>query len=243
MITHWHGDHILGLPGLIQTLAASNYQSILEIYGPVNSKKYFDNINKMFINQNKISIKLIEIKKNGLFYKDGYLSIEAIYLNHTSPCLAYSIKENDKRKINIDYTKKFGLTKDPLLGKLQKGLTINYKGKKITPEKGTIIVKGKKITLVTDTSLCKEAIDISKDSDLLICESTFTKELANKAKEYQHLTSEQAAQIAKQSKSKRLILTHISQRYKLDEAKKIEDEAKKIFKNVIVAKDFLKIEI
>lgn len=241
LITHWHGDHVLGLPGLLQTLAASNYNKTLEIYGPKNTKIFMKRIMDLFINQDKININIKEINKDGAFYKSELLSIKASKLEHTTFCLGYSIIENDKRKINLDYLKKFGLTKHPLLGELQKGKTITYKEHKITPDKATIIKKGIKITIITDTKLCSQCYSLASKSDLLICESTFMASLKNKASEYKHLTTQQAALIAKKSKSEKLFLTHFSQRYK--DSKEIELEAKKIFKNSYLTKDLMSINI
>ena len=240
LLTHIHGDHTLGLPGLIQTLGANNYQKTLEIYGPKNTKNFINNILKTFHLENKIKLTTTEIdKRKFLETKEFYL--EALPLKHSTYTLAYSFTEKDKRKINLSYTKKFDLTKHPLLGELQKGKDITFKGKKITADKATILKKGKKISFIFDTELTQNCIEISKNADLLIAEATYESDLEEKAKEYQHLTSEQSALIAKKARVKALILTHFSQRYKTpDQSLK---EAKKIFKNTQAAKDFLEINI
>ena len=240
LLTHIHGDHTLGLPGLIQTLGANNYQKTLEIYGPKNTRNFIDNILKTFHLENKIKLTTTEIdKREFLETKEFYL--EALPLKHSTYTLAYSFTEKDKRKINLSYTKKFDLTKHPLLGELQKGKDITFKGKKITADKATILKKGKKISFIFDTELTQNCIEISKNADLLIAEATYESDLEEKAKEYQHLTSEQSALIAKKARVKALILTHFSQRYKTpDQSLK---EAKKIFKNTQAAKDFLEINI
>ncbi len=240
LLTHMHGDHTLGIPGLIQTLGANNYQKTLEIYGPKNTKNFINNILKTFHLENKIKLNVTEIdKKKFLETKEFYL--EALPVKHSTYTLAYSFIEKDKRKINLNYTKKFNLTKHPLLGELQKGKDITFKGKKITADKATILKKGKKISFIFDTELTQNCIEISKNADLLIAEATYESDLEEKAKEYKHLTSEQSAIIAKKAKVNALILTHFSQRYKTpDQSLK---EAKKIFKNTQAAKDFLEINM
>ena len=240
LLTHMHGDHTLGIPGLIQTLGANNYQKTLEIYGPKNTKNFINNILKTFHLENKIKLNVTEIdKKKFLETKEFYL--EALPVKHSTYTLAYSFIEKDKRKINLNYTKKFNLTKHPLLGELQKGKDITFKGKKITADKATILKKGKKISFIFDTELTQNCIEISKNADLLIAEATYESDLEEKAKEYKHLTSEQSAIIAKKAKVNALILTHFSQRYKTpDQSLK---EAKKIFKNTQSAKDFLEINM
>jgi len=178
----------------------------------------------------------MEVQK-GKFYENEDFYLEAIPLKHTAPCLAFSLIEKDKRKINLNYLKKFNLKNHPLIGKLQKGKDIVFKNNKIKAKDATLIVKGKKLTYIADTLFIDNTIKIAKNSDLLICESTFSSDLKDKAKEYFHLTSEQSALIAKKSKSKKLILTHFSQRYKTPD--KLLKEAKKIFKNTVAAKDFM----
>ncbi len=238
LITHWHADHILGLPGLLQTASASVKDKEIYIYGPKKTREKFKKIIEISPYRPSLNV---HVEENKMMIESEKYSIESLYMTHSTPCLAYSFKEKDKRKINLEYTKKFGLIQHPLLGELQKGKTIVYEGKKITPEKATIIKKGIKVTIILDTLMCENAIKIAKDSDLLICESTFSKEEEELAKEYKHLTSEQAALIAKKAKVKQLILAHFSQRYQ--DIQKLEKEAKKIFKNTRAVKDLEEITI
>jgi len=239
LISHWHGDHILGLPGLILTLGASEYSKTLEIYGPKGTKKYMKNIFKSFITKNKIDLKIKEINKEGTFLETKDLTISSVNLIHSSPCLGYLIKEKDKRKMKMPYLKKFGLTKDPILGKLQKGKNISYKGHKILVKDATTLIPGKKISIILDTSPSQKIISAVKNSDLLVTESTFSSKLKEKARLYKHLTSEDAARIAKKSNSKKLVLTHFGKRHNTTTL--LLKEAKKIFKNTKAAKDLMTI--
>ena len=133
------------------------------------------------------------------------------------------------------------LKKDPLLGELQKGKDIIYNNNKIKARDATLLVKGKKVTYLSDTLYSDSCIKAAKNSDILISEATFGNDLIDKAKEYYHLTSGQAALIAKKASVSKLILTHFSQRYKT--TGQLEKEAKKIFKNTIMAKDFMQLDI
>jgi ribonuclease Z len=242
LLTHWHGDHVLGLPGLLQTLALSNYPKTLHIYGPRGTARYMDMFMKMFIFRDALKVEVHEIMKDGIF-EENDLIMSAYYMKHMAPCLAYSIEEKSKRRIDIAKAKKLGLKQGPLLGQLQQGKTIKFEGKTIKPEQVAYTVPGKKVAFILDTLKNPNCIKVAKDSDLLISEATFlSTEHADKAMERGHLTAEQAAEIAKQSKVKALLLLHISQRYAKDESA-ILDEAKKVFKACHLAEDFMEIEL
>jgi len=200
LITHWHGDHSLGLPGLIQSMSAHHYNKTLEIYGPKNSKNFVNRIISAFLLKDKIKFKVKEVKNK--FYQTEDFTLEALPMKHSAPCLAYAFIENPKRKINLKYLKKFNLKKDPILKNLQKGKDIIYKGKKIKVKNATFLVPGKKIAYITDTVLNKNCIKIAKSSDLLICEATYASNLKDKAKELPPSNSTRCSFNSKKSQSK-----------------------------------------
>lgn len=235
-ISHWHGDHVLGIPGLVQTLGTNEYKKTLEVYGPKRSKKFMRNMFKAFQLEDRIKIKVHEINKRLVVNEKDY-KIEAFPLKHHTTSLAYNFIEKDKRKINIKYLKKFGLTKHPLLKRLQQGRSIRYKGYLIKAKLATFIKKGHKLSIIMDTTFFSSLQRIPKNADLLIAESTFSEALKEKAKERMHLTSKQAAIIAKKANVKQLILTHFSQRYK--KTAELENEARKIFPKTKAAEDFM----
>jgi ribonuclease Z len=242
LITHWHGDHVLGLPGLMQTLARGDYSQNLEIYGPKNTKKFIEKMFAFFTPiSTKIKYKVTEIKEEGIFFENDWFQLEAIKVDHNTETLAYSIIEKDKRKINKDFLEKKQIKSGPHIRKLQEGKDIVYKGIKIKAKDATFKEKGKKVAIVMDTKTCKEAVKIAKNADLFICEATLLEDLKEMAKEYHHLTAKQAAEIAKKAKVKKLVLTHISQRYKNDKGH--QKEAKEVFKDVIVGRDLQKFKI
>ena len=237
LISHWHGDHVLGLPGLIQSMSSAGYEKTLKIYGPVGTKEYMENMFKVFLFDKKLDIKIYEIKKGGFFESDE-LVLEAGPLDHNIKTLGFNIIEKDKRKINLKFVKKLGIPDGPLLGKLQDGKSIVWKGKKVEVNKATNIVKGKKLTIISDTIPCKDADMLAKNSDLLICESTYASNLESKGEEHGHMTAKQAAELANRSNTKKLILTHFSARYK--DADELKEDAKDCFNNVLCAYDFMK---
>lgn len=243
LITHWHGDHILGLPGLLQTLALNGYNRTLHIYMPKGTRHYMEQIFRMFIFEGKIKYEIHECQEGKILETKDFI-LEAEKMNHGTPCLAYSFIEKDKLRINKEKLSKLKI-KGKIISQLQQGKGITWQGKKILAKSLTYFQKGKKISFIMDTGINENAVKLAENSDLLICESTFLENSENGkklAKEYKHLTASQAATIAKKSKSEKLILTHLSQRYENKE-KLILNEAKKIFKNVSIAEDLDKVEV
>jgi ribonuclease Z len=239
LITHWHGDHVLGIPGILQTLSFSEYKKTLYIYGPKGTKEFMRNLLKTFIFHQNFRIIVEEVEKKFFETPDFYL--EAEKMSHGIPCNAYAFVK--KGNLRID-KKKLEKTKiqGPILKQLKEGKNIVYQGKKYLAKNFTYEEEKKKISFVFDTSFNDRIIPFVKNSDLLICESTFGVELEDLADEYKHLTSKRTAEIAKKSNSKKLVLTHISQRYNKN-PKKILDSAKKVFKNSVLVKDLDEIEV
>jgi len=249
LITHWHGDHVSGLIGLIQTLGNQNAQNeerpIVHIFGPKETEQRLENLFRTCIFENKLIMEVHEIIPKGnipiTILDNEEFSIEAVNLDHGIPCLGYAFIEKDIRKIDMKKVKSFGINEGPLVGKLQQGETIIYNGKKITPEMVSDLAKGKRIGFILDTAACEGAQRIAENSDILVCEASYASKLDEKAENNKHLTAKQAALIANNSNAKRLILTHISQRYKTSE--EVLEDAKDIFDNVEVAYDFMKVKV
>lgn len=240
LVSHWHGDHVLGLPGLIQSMSAAGYEKILNIYGPVGTKRFMKKLFEVFIFDRRIKIEVNEVKKGKFFENDEFI-LEVQPLKHNVETLGYSLIEKDKRKINLKFIKKIKIPEGPLLGKLQDGKSIIWKGRKVDVKKATNIVKGEKITVISDSVPCTGAEILAKNANLLICEATYSSELKNKGEKYWHMTAEQAAELAKRADVEKLVLTHFSARYK--ESEVLRKDAKKRFSNVVCADDFMKIDL
>ncbi len=234
LITHWHGDHILGIPGLFLTLGSQGYSGTLEIYGPKGSKEFIRKIMELFVIREIVQSKVIEVEK-GMFFEHEDFYLEALPLQHGTICLGYRFVEKDKRKINMRLLKKMGVREGPHLKELQKGHDIVYQGKKIKVKDCTTLSKGKKVSFVTDTLVCDNAFTLAQNADILFCESTYLEDMEEQARERKHMTASQAAYIAKKAKAKKLVLIHFSQRYK--DLSSFRKEAKKIFPSVFIGKD------
>jgi len=239
LITHWHGDHTLGIVGLLETLAMAEYSKTLKIYGPKGTKekiRLFETIYGNF----KIDLEVYEV--SGKFIDEKEFFIEAGKMVHGIPSNAYSFVIKDKRRLDKTKIKKLKIPNSPLLGKLQNGKDITHEGKKIKSKDVSYIQKGKKISVILDTLMNETAVKLAKNSDLVICEASFLSTEKEKIKEYKHLTAKQAGTIAKKSKSKKLCLVHISQRHERNK-KEILSDAKQVFKDTTIPKDLDQITI
>lgn len=239
LITHWHGDHILGIPGLLQTLNLSDYSKTLQVYGPRGTSRNMEELARMFLRDKEIKIEVHEVEEGEIY--NGEVVIHAYEMDHGVPCLAYTISQKTKVKINVAKMKKLKL-RGPIIGDLQRGQDVMHNGKKVKAKDLTYTEEGKKIAFVLDTKINENCVRAAKDSDILICESTYMEQNADRAEEHRHLTAAQAGDIAKRAKAKVLYLTHISQRYEMIEGKMLQ-EAKKKFKKTILAEDLMRVEI
>lgn len=246
-LSHFHGDHVLGLNGLMQTLSNTEGVTKLEIYGPKDSKYYIKNMINSTIFKPRYELKIYEIepKENEVLTiidKPDY-KVNCVKLNHSVPCNAYSFIEKDKINLDKEKVKKFGIEKDILnLKKLSFGKDIEKDGKIIKNTEVTYIKKGIKISFVFDTRPCKEISLLVKNSDYLLMEATFIYEThKKKAEEYDHMSAFETAQIAQENNIGQLVLTHFSQRYK--DEKDVEIEAKQVFENTTCAFDLMCINL
>ena len=240
LLSHWHGDHVLGLPGLMQTLSSTDYNGTLEIYGPIGTKKRIESMFQAFVFDKRLDFKVKEVKQ-GVFFDSREFQLEAYQLEHGIETLGYRFVEKDKRKVDMKKARKLGIPEGPLIGKLQQGTPIEYNNKKIKPDDVTYLEKGKIIAYVTDTVLCDGCYKTADNADLLICEATYSSKLVDKSEEYGHLTAKQAGQLANKANAKQLVLIHFSARYK--NTQEIEEDARNVFDTVICAKDFMRIEL
>lgn len=240
LITHWHGDHILGIPGLLQTLALNGYNKTLEIYGPRGTERFMNSILNLFIFEGKLDIKIKEVE-SGIFFQDSDFYLMAEPMKHGAPCLAYSFIEKEKTRILKEKLEKLKI-RGPIIRELAQGKDIVWNGKKIKAKDLTYSQEKKKITFIFDTVLNENCYKIARDSDLLVSEATYTKKDVDASGFQYHMTAHQSAEIAKKSNSKRLILSHLSQRYEYKE-KFVLAEAKKVFKNTTIAQDLTKTEV
>ena len=239
-ISHWHGDHVLGIPGLLQTLALSGFHKKLFIYGPKGTKEFMREIFKVFNFKKKYDVHVEDVL--GIFFETKDCYLEAKAMNHGIPTNAYSFVKKGLLRIDKKKLKKLKIESGVHLQDLKKGKDINYKGKKYLAKNLTFMEGDKKVSVVMDTVMNNSIVGFVKDADLFISESSFSSEDADKAKEHKHLTARQAGEIAKKAKVKKLVLTHISARYDKN-PKAVLNDAKKVFKNSVIVQDLDEVDV
>lgn len=243
-ITHLHGDHILGLPGLLQTMSLLDRTKNLEIYGPPGIKEFIDAIEKTVHFTLTFPIEVKEVGDDRVVCEEKEYWVEFAWAEHSIPTLAYAFKEKPHLgRFHPEKAKKLGVPEGALWGKLQRGSAVKLKnGQVVNPEE---VVdpprKGRSIVYTGDSQSSNSIAELAKDADLLIHECTFDDSLNERALRDGHSTPSEAAKTAVRANVKRLVLTHISARYK--ETDLLLEQAKKTFPEVIVAEDFMIIEL
>jgi ribonuclease Z len=242
-ITHFHGDHFLGLPGLIQTMQLNDRDKPLHIYGPKGMAELTSQLLTLGYFRPSYRIISHDVNNGDKIEFEDY-SIHTLKVNHNVPAFSYCLLEHQRPgKFNKPKAIKIGIPEGPLFSKLQRGQCVTLaNGKTITPD---MVLgpsrKGRMIVISGDTKPFEELIEFSKDADVLIHEATFDSELQEIANEYGHTTAFQAAEIAKKASVEKLFLVHLSPRY-LD-YHVLENEARQVFLRSFVPKDFYEIEV
>jgi ribonuclease Z len=243
-ITHMHGDHVLGLPGLMQTMALHGREKPLEVYGPPEIKRFIECIRETVQFGLTFPVEIHEICEVGVVCKTQEYFVQAVWANHVTPSLAYALVEKPRPgKFYPEKAKALGVPEGPLWSQLQRGKKVKLpNGKVVKPEDVMGPPRpGRKIVYTGDTRPFEGLADFAAEADLLIHDATLDDDLAERAYEDGHSTPSQAAENARKAGVKRLVLTHISARY--EDPKVLLKQAKKIFKNTQIAEDFMEIEI
>lgn len=237
-ITHLHGDHILGLPGIVQSLAFRGRARPLHIYGPRGINELVDHIRHMGFYMIGYELITHEIEDDGILYQQNDFRILSRKMKHTVVDYAYKIEQLRQPKFLRQKAIELGIPPGPLFGKLQAGKEVTVDGKIIKPEQVLGPPReGVKVVFSGDTIPQESMIDFAENVDVLIHEATFTKDIKEKAFENGHTVAEDAAVIAKKANVEQLILTHLSNRY--TSSKPLLDEAKTIFENTVYAEDLM----
>jgi ribonuclease Z len=239
-ITHLHGDHIFGLPGLLGSRSFQGGETPLTLYGPPGIKEFVEVAIRVSQTHLRYPIKVIEIE-DGIILDDDQFIVEARLLEHGIPSYGYRVQEKDlPGTLLVDKLLEAGVEPGPLYKKLklkeivtlEDGRTLD--GKEFIGEP----TPGRIVTILGDTRLTEQSIGLAKDADVLIHEATFSSAEKELAYDYYHSSTIDAASVANEANIKKLLLTHISSRYQKEDALQLLGEAKPVFPNVDVAYDF-----
>ncbi|MCL2135579.1 MAG: ribonuclease Z [Candidatus Bathyarchaeota archaeon] len=238
-LTHLHGDHVLGLPSLLQTMALMDRKNPIQIYAPTGIKQFINCCQQTLNFELTYPIEINEIIKPGTIVEEETYTVKAINANHTIQNYSYSFEEKPhpgeffpEKAIALE------IPEGELWSKLQKGETIKTLNNKIITPNQVMgpTRKGKKIVYTGDTKPFEAFTEFAKNADVIIHDCTFDDALTTKAETNGHSTPTQAANQAKNANAKLLILTHISARYSYTDL--LLQQAKKVFENTIIAEDY-----
>ena len=236
-ITHLHLDHWLGLPGMIKTFDMRDRDRKLELFGPPGLNALFRQVLRPIIGRTGYPLEVVELEQHEEVGFEDFV-IAAFPVNHRVEAYGYAFVEDDRPgRFDVEAARKLGVTEGPDFGRLQRGETVNG----ITPEQVVGEDRpGRRIVYTGDTAPVQSVEVYAHNADVLIHEATFCEDERGRARETGHSTARQAAQTAKDAKVKLLALTHLSTRYF---PREIREEAKTVFENTVVPRDFDTIEV
>ncbi len=243
--THTHGDHILGLTGLLRTLQLQGHSNPMRIWCPVGAAKILRQCITLGGERIAFSVNVTELAAHHAIDRGDY-EIRTFPVDHNaSVSLGYAIVEKDRLgRFDPDMARALGVPEGPLWGRI-------HRGESVTLDDGSVIEparmvgsrrRGRKIVITGDTRPCESVVDAAKDADLLIHEATFTDEEAPRAYETGHSTAREAAQVAAAAEVRKLVLTHVSARYSRD-TRDLEREALSVFSETVIARDGMEVEL
>ncbi len=238
IISHLHGDHILGLPGLLQTMSSLARDKPLEMYGPKGLTRFLDIFHKPLAFATNFPVHIRELNPGASISKSEYV-VKTALAKHDITCIAYALEERDRPgRFHPDKAERLGVPEGSLWGELQHGKKVKVEGRIVLPADVVDSSRpGLKVVYAIDTRPAESVKALAKNADLLLHDGGFAEERRLKAKEYYHSTAREAAQLAKAARTKRLALIHISAVTRDDSI--LQREARRIFKQTIVPKDFM----
>ncbi|MCX8204476.1 MAG: ribonuclease Z [Candidatus Nezhaarchaeota archaeon] len=241
-ISHLHGDHVLGLAGLLQSMGLMGREEPLPIYGPRGLAKLVEAFKEALCFKLHYAVEVYEVREGVVYEGDGY-KVKAVFVDHSVPTLAYMLAEDERPgRFSPERAIELGVPRGPLWKLLQMGKAVEVDGRVVKPEEVLGPPRrGLKIVYSGDTGFSKSLVEFARGADLLIHEATLDDSLEHKAIEEKHSTARQAATVAKLAGVKKLVLTHISPRYQ--DASILKKQAEEVFPNAEVAYDFLSLSL
>lgn len=242
-ISHLHGDHCFGLPGLMKTMQLNERKEPLDIYGPRGLGALMELYEKIANVHDQFPVRWRELRDGEAVEADGY-RVTSRKMNHGALNLAYAYEEASRAgRFNKPRALELGVPEGPAFRRLQMGESVkSTKGETVRPEDVLGAPRpGRRIVVTGDTGPCEALVEFARSADVLISEATYCSDMLAKAQEYGHMTAAWAAESARRAGVKDLVLTHLSPRYVTSDQHKAE--ASPIFPSTRIAKDFLSVEV
>ncbi|VDG24157.1 ribonuclease Z [Lactiplantibacillus mudanjiangensis] len=240
-ITHLHGDHIFGLPGLLSSRSFQGGDEPLTIYGPKGVRDFVMTALRVSGTRLSYPLNFEELTDGGVIFEDATFKVSCQKLEHRIATFGYRVEEADHPgELQAEKLKAMDIPSGPVYGQLKAGQTVTLPdGRTINGQDFLAAPQaGRTVAILGDTRQTPNALVLAQDADVLVHESTFGKDEGKLAHNYYHSTSTQAAQIAKKAGVKQLLLTHISARYTGKLSKELQKQAQAVFKNTKVVRDF-----
>jgi ribonuclease Z len=233
-ITHFHGDHCLGLPGVLQRMSLDRVPHVVEACYPAEGRDIFWRLRHAALFRDVLNLRERPVTGEGTVAEEPAFRLEARRLSHSVPTVGYRLAEPDGRRMLPDRLAARGIT-GPEVGRLQReGRLVVAGGRVVTLEEVSEPRAGQRFAFIMDTRLCEAAFALADRADMLVCESTFASTEAELAREYGHLTAAEAGRIAAEAGARLLVLTHFSQRYDSGGSQRLADEAASAFGGQVV---------
>lgn len=247
-ITHMHGDHVLGLMGLLATCGMTAHARGISIYGPRPIADYVREVSRRTQFQTNYPLEVHEVKE-GLIFEDDEYTVTCAQLKHRLQAFGYRVNEKDRPgHFDVARAQELGIPPGPLYGKLKRGERVTLDDGR-TFEGADFLgpdLKGRVVAYCTDTTYCRAAVELARGADLLIHEATFAEADEGLAVRSTHSTAAMAARVALEARARRLLITHFSPRYFPGNQTEPEDllrEARAVFPSTEMARDFLSVEV
>ena len=240
-ITHLHGDHIFGLPGLLTSRSFQGGEDELTVYGPKGIKRFIDASISVSYSKLSYPLKVIEFEEDGILFSDQQFKVEAMKLEHGIPSYGFRITEADQiGELKADELKALGVPFGPVFGRLKRGEVVTLEDGRVIDGKEYVSedIKGRIVVICGDTRFTPKTIALAQNANVLVHEATYEADKEKTARQHFHSTSKQAATIALEANVQQLYLTHISARYLGHQVSQLEQEARKVFPKTKVVKDF-----
>ncbi|WP_298182690.1 ribonuclease Z [Saccharomonospora sp.] len=239
-LTHFHGDHCLGVPGVAQRLSLDGVRRVHAHY-PASGQAYFERLRHASSFHETTELVEDPVTDDGVVARGDFGELRARRLDHPVEAFGYQLVEPDRRTMLPRLLERYGIS-GPDVGRLRREGTIDAGGRTVTVEEVSTVREGQRFAFVMDTRLCDNVFVLAEGADLLVIESTFLTTESELAEKYGHLTARQAARVAAESGVSTLVLTHFSQRYHDPQA--FHDEASEVFGgDIVVARDLDRIPI